>query len=223
MGPRSAEALEAGNEFFAELQRARQDDASGVPLGPIAERLQRRQHARLELRAEPLYRAQPLCPGGLLERLGRVDPELGVEQPGALGSEARQTGHRDQPGGELRAQLHGSRDLARVDQRLDLLLQRLADPRQLGRTTLGGEACDRDRRLADGLGRRAVGDDAVDDGAIELVEVAQLLESVGDHAVGGCGGRHPPSLGPTSVSRPTTGLGSPPRSRVREPCPPSPG
>ena len=50
-----------------------------------------------------------------------------------------------------------------------------------------GQRRDRDRRLAHGLGRVAVGDDAVDDRPVELVEVAELVERGGDLGVRGVG------------------------------------
>ena len=83
------------------------------------------------------------------------------------------------PGGELRPQLLGRRDRARVQQRVDLLGDRLADPGQLHHAARAGELLHRRRRIADRLGRIAVGDHPVDDGAVELVEVAELVERGG--------------------------------------------
>ncbi len=51
------------------------------------ELLERRQHALLELRAEAAHGAQALRERGLPQRLRRVDAELGVQQPRALGPE----------------------------------------------------------------------------------------------------------------------------------------
>ena len=50
---------------------------------------------------------------------------------------------------------------------------------------------DRARRLADRLGRVAVGEDAVHDRAVELVEVGQLVEERGDRGVRRVGHRRP--------------------------------
>ena len=46
---------------------------------------------------------------------------------------------------------------------------------------------DRDRRLADRLGRVAVGDDPVDHGSVELVQIAELVKRLGDLDVGRIG------------------------------------
>ena len=64
-----------------------------------------------------------------------------------------------------------------------LLLERLADARQLGDPAVAGQRDDRDGRLAHRLGRVAVGDHAVDDRAVELVQVAELVEGGGDLGV----------------------------------------
>jgi hypothetical protein len=60
-------------------------------------------------------------------------------------------------------------------------------PIQLGHPSLARERHDGDRRVADRLGRRVVGDDAVGDRAVELVEVAELVERGGDLGVGQVG------------------------------------
>ena len=57
-------------------------------------------------------------------------------------------------------------------------------PRQLGRAALARERRHRDGRVADRLGGVAVGDDAVDARAVELVQVAKLVERGGDLGVG---------------------------------------
>jgi hypothetical protein len=106
-----------------------------------------------------------------------------VQQAGALGAEAGQVCDRDQARRELGPQPLRSGDRAGVDEREDLLLQRLADARQLGCTALAGERGDRHGRRAHGLGGGPIGDDAVDDRAVELVQVAELLQCVGDRSV----------------------------------------
>ena len=62
----------------------------------------------------------------------RVDAQLVEQPPRALGPEPRQPRHVDEPRRELRAQLLDRRDRAGLEQREDLLLERLADARQLG-------------------------------------------------------------------------------------------
>ncbi len=157
--------------------------------------LQRGEHALLELRPEPLDRSQPLSLGGLPQRRRRVDAQLGVEQPCPLRAQAREAGEGDQPRRELRPQPLGRGDLARLGEGQDLLLQGLSDPGQLAGAALPCQPGDRHRGLADGLGGRAVCDHAVDDRPVELVEVAQFLEGVGDLGIGRVV-RHGSSLGP---------------------------
>ena len=65
-------------------------------------------------------------------------------------------------------------------ERHDLLLERAADPLELGRAALARERRDRHGRFAHGFRRAAVGEHAVDDRAVELVQVAELLERLGD-------------------------------------------
>jgi hypothetical protein len=102
-------------------------------------------------------------------------------------SEARQPHHRDQPDGDLGAQLDGTRDVPGLVERDELLLERLADVRQLGDLAVAGELHDRDGGVAHRAGGVAIGDDAVLDRAVELVEVRQLLEGGGDLGVGEVG------------------------------------
>ncbi len=103
-----------------------------------------------------------------------------MQQPRALGAEAGQARDRDQTRGKLGSQLLGGGDRHRLEQRQDLLLQRRADPGQLARAALACERGDRDRGLAHALGRRAVGQHAVDDRTVELVQIAELFQCVGD-------------------------------------------
>ena len=104
-----------------------------------------------------------------------------------LGAEAREVHHRDQADRDLRAQLDGRRDVAGLVQRQQLLLERLADVRQLGDAALAGERGDGHGGVAHGARGVAVGDHAVLDRAVELVEVRQLLEGGGDLGVGQVG------------------------------------
>ena len=112
------------------------------------------------------------------------DSELVVEPSRGLRPQPRDPRHLDQGRRELRLQLHRGRDLAGLQQRVDLFRQRLADAGNLGRPARGGELGDRDRALADRLGRGAVGEHAVFDRAVELVEDSQLVERGGDLGVG---------------------------------------
>ena len=169
------------DELLGDRLRARQQPARlRRPVVPGGERLEQ---LLLRLGAEPAQAAQLLRLGRGAELVERVDPELVVEPAGALGTEPGQVHHRDHAARELRAQLDRLRHVAGVDQRLELGLQRLADAGQLGDLAVARELLDGDRRLAHGLGGGAVGEDAVGDGPVELVEVGELLEGGGDLGV----------------------------------------
>ena len=179
------EGAQAVDELFADLERARQQrPRRRACAGARVELLERREHAFLELGAEPAHGAQALRERGLAQRLRRVDAELGVQQPRALRAEAGQARDRDQARRELRAQLLRRGDRAGLHQREDLFLERLADPRQLRRTALTRERADRHGRLAHGLGGAAIGEDAMHDRAVKLVQVAEFFERLRDRGVG---------------------------------------
>ncbi len=99
------------------------------------------------------------------QRVERVDAELVVEPPRPLGPEAGQVHHRDQPRRELGAELLGGGDVAGLVERAELLLERLADARDVGHAPLARHRHHRHRGVAHGLGGVAVGDDPVADTA----------------------------------------------------------
>ena len=148
------------------------DDGSPDGTGEIAERLAA-ENASLEVMHRPRKAGLGLAYVNGFAR--------------ALGPEAGQLHHRDQPRRDAGAQLLRGGDVARLVQRLELLLERLADARQLGDPSLAGEADDGHGGVADGLGGVAVGDHAVGDRAVELVEIAELVEGGGDLGVGEVG------------------------------------
>ena len=176
-------AAQRVDDLVGDRERAREQHArrraAVVAGGELLEQL------LLDLGAEAAQAAQLLLLRRGAQRLERVDAELVVEPARALGAEAGEVHHRDQPARELRAQLLRLRRVARLDQRLELRLERLADPRQLGHAAVAHELLDGHGGLAHGPGGGAVGEHAVLHGAVELVEVGELLE-------GGCdlGVRH---------------------------------
>ncbi len=164
---RAAQLGEPRRERLAELERLRQQHARGRALARAL--LERREHVLLELRPEPADRADPLRERRLAQLLRRVDAELRMQQPRALGAEARQARDATKPGGNFARRLLGGRDRARLEQREDLLFERRADPRELARATFARERRDRNRRVAHAARRRAIGEHAMDDRAVELV------------------------------------------------------
>ena len=99
MRARAAPLGEPRHERLADLDRPGQDHARCHPLG--CPRVQRRKHVLLELRAEPAYIAQALLQGGLAERLGRVDAELGCSRRARLGPRPGRRVIAIRPGGNL--------------------------------------------------------------------------------------------------------------------------
>ena len=90
---------------------------------------------------------------------------------------------RTTSGGTPRALLRERLDLAGLDDLDDLLLDRLADPLQLLRRAVERELRDRARRLAHARRRAAVGEDAERLRALELEQVGEEVELVGDLGV----------------------------------------
>ncbi len=175
---------ERAHQLLRELGRAREDDPLGLPRGGraavVGERLQ---DAFLELRAEALDAPDALGERRLAQGRDGVNPELVVEQPRALGPEPGQPRELHQSGRKLRPQALGGGDRARFGEVDDLLLQRLADPLQLGGAPLAGEAGDRDGRFARRFRGPLIGHHAVHDRPVELVQIGQFLERRGDLGV----------------------------------------
>ena len=141
------------------------------------------QDALLGLLTESLDHPDPFLLGGGPQVVEVGDAEL-VEQPsGRLRADPGDPGHIDERRRELCLQLRRRRDLAGLDQGDDLLLKRLADSWQFGGPALGGELGNRQRALADHARRLVVGEHAVPDGAVELIQRPQLREGVGDLGV----------------------------------------
>ena len=126
----------------------------------------------------------------LAQLLQRVDAELRVQQPRALGAETRQARDRDEPraGTSRAASPRPGSCPCRAARGSSPSSVAPIPGSSLARPS-AGERRDRHRRLAHALGGRAVGEHAVDDRPVELVEVAELVERVGDRSVGelGCG------------------------------------
>ncbi len=173
-------------QLLGDRLHLREQQPAGALAG-LADALQRGEDVLLRLGAEPFEVADLFSLGRRLEVVHRGDVELFEEPPGGFRTDAGDPGDLDQGRRELRLQLHRGGDLARLQQRIDLVRQRLADAGDVGRLPLGGELGDRDRAFADRLGGGAVGEDAISVGTVELVEDSQLFQRGGDLGV-----RHPP-------------------------------
>ena len=122
-------------------------------------------------RRRPARSSRPEIPSWSCSSLARLGPRPGMRVTWTS------------PGGIRSRSFTRGRDVALGQQRVDLLGDRLAHPRQVGRPALRGQLGYRLAGVADGLGRVAVGQDAVDDRAVQLVERAQLVEGGGDLGV----------------------------------------
>ena len=210
------------DDLLGERLRAREQEARRR-LAVVAGR-ELLEQLLLGLRAEPAQPPQLLALGRAAQRLERVDAQLVVEAPRALRPEAGQVHHRDHAARELRAQLRRLLGIARVDERLELVLERLADPRQLGHAAVAHELLDGHGGLAHRPGGCAVREDAIGHRAVELVQVGELLERGGDLGVRhspslrGRGCAAPPGSSCPPTARPRTSSGwSPPCARTRRP------
>ena len=130
----------------------------------------RRGPAEVLLHLAPNPRS-PRIPGRGPQGIERVDPQLVVEPllPALRRSPAGMTDTR--PTG-IFARSFWAAGMSPVSSSA-VLLERLADPRQLRHAALARELGDGDRRVAHRAGGVAVGDEAVLDDAVELVEVGQ--------------------------------------------------
>jgi hypothetical protein len=124
---RSAPGGRAARRRPARRRRGRERGAPGLGR-PVDAGLEHLEELLLDLAPKPRIPRIFCCSQAVAQRLERVDPELVVELAGALGAEAGQVGDGDQSARVLRAQLLGGRDVPGVDERVQLLLERLADP-----------------------------------------------------------------------------------------------
>ena len=163
----------------------RQSGAEQVParlraLGLVRER---GENLLLALRPEAGERPQPLALGRRLQLVERLDPELAPDARRGLRPEARQLHEEDDLGRHAGLLLRQRLNLADLDDLDDLLLDRPADALQLLRATVERELGDRARRLPHTRGRAAVGDDPEGVLPLELEQVREQLDLVGDVGV----------------------------------------
>ena len=138
-----------------------------------------------------LRSAMPACPRSVPARSGGL--ELGERRRSRARRRCGGPSSRPTPGSRLiSTRLSGSfaRSFSSDDERaglaqlLDLRGDRVADAVELGQPALLGEPPDRLVRLAHAGGSPAIGEHPVDDCAVELVQVAEQVDDLGDLAVG---------------------------------------
>jgi hypothetical protein len=151
---------------------------------------QRLEDLLLALRAEARERPQPLLLGRGLELVERRHAELLPDPPRRLRAEPRQAHELHDLGRDDRLPLRERLHLAELDHLDDLLLDRLADPGQALRLPLERHLRDRASGLADAGRGAAVGEHAERVLALELAQVGEQVELVGELVVPRQGGGH---------------------------------
>ena len=185
--PASETAIAAGSSRSAVDDRLhrRQPSAEQVAVGLRALRLvcERGEDLLLALRPETRERPQPLALCRGLELVERLDAELTPDAGRGLRAEPGQLHEEDDLRRDALLVLRERFDLAHLDDLDDLLLDRLADALQLLRASVERELGDRPRRLAHPRGRPAIRDDTERVLALELEQVGEKLDLVGDLGV----------------------------------------
>jgi hypothetical protein len=148
-----------------------------------ARRRQRGGDLRLRPGPDPGVAAQLLCLSGRLQRLDGRDPELAPDPAGRLRPQAGQAHERRDLDGHLRLALGQRVDLAVLDRLDDLRLDRLADPLEPHGLPVERELGDGRRRLPDARGRLAVRAEAEGVASVELDQVGEQVELLGEHIV----------------------------------------
>ena len=145
---------------------------------------QRGEQRLLELGAEARAGRAAAALGRLAQRVERVDAELVVQPRARFGPKPGRRMTDEQAGGELRAQLArrpGCRPCRPAPGSSPRASCRSPGARH---AALAGQLGDRDRSRRARPSRRCGRRDAVGDRAVELVEVGELVEGVGDRGVG---------------------------------------
>ena len=122
--------------------------------------------------------------------LQRNQSQVGEDPARRLGPDARDVHDGHHAGRRHRLELLQRRDVARVEQLGDLVGDSRSDARQLAQPALLGQPRHRLRRLAQRLRSLAVGEVAVGDGAVQLEQVGEQLESSCNLRVVGRRDRH---------------------------------
>ena len=156
----------------------RQPDPEQAPPRRIVSHplLERRQDLHLAPLAQPLEVTQATLVRGSAQLGQAGHSELAPDPRGRLRPEPGQPQEDGHLARDLGAPLRERVHLAVLDRLDDLRLDRLADPLELGRLPVDRQLGDRDARLADAGGRRAVGADAKAVLAQDLREIRQQLQ-----------------------------------------------
>ena len=179
-------------------QRAEQQHARRGPLADAG--VDRRQHRLLELRAEALDVAQLLLLGRGAQRSSESIPSSSKSRRARLGPRPGRRVISSSPGGYFARSFSAAGMSPVSSSATSFSSSVLPMPGSVVTRPSRVSAGDGDRRVARRLRRRAVGEHAVDDRAVELVEVAELVEGGGDREV-----RRVEPRWPVGYARPMSG------------------
>ena len=190
--PNPGRALELRDEVVGDRLRAIEQQ----PLRPRLELLDALEDPLLGARGDALEAAQAPRLGGLPQVLERLDPEALVDDPHRLRPDARDPQQVDEAGRDLGAQTLVGRHVAGRGELDDLVADGLADARDRPPLPRRVRRRDVERRPGDGVGGAVVGDRLELDLALDLEDVAHLVEDPGEVAVGR---RAPAGLGQVGI------------------------
>jgi hypothetical protein len=174
-------ALEQGDHARDRLLRLREEHPA---LRPVLERRDPGEDLLLRPRGDALQVPQRPGFGGLAKVLERLDVELVVDQFHGLGPQAGDLEQPDEARRDLRPEALVVDHVAGRHELGDLVADRLADAGDLRRVAgpIGGNQVN--RAAPDRVGRPVVGDRLERDLALDLEDVADLMEDPGEVAVG---------------------------------------
>ena len=151
--------------------------------GPLLERGDRPQDVLLGLRLDLRQLLKPVVARGLFELFDRRDLQVVVDDPCGRRSHPGDAKEREEPRRDSRLQLGVSLRGAGRDELLDRFSDRGSDPGNLPEALFRDELGQGLAKVADGAGGGAIGDGTKDVLALELDEVADLVEDIRDRIV----------------------------------------
>ena len=169
-----------------ERAQARPRDPRPRRRGAVGEALQDQLLGALAKSGELAHLA---AAGGGQDVVQRREAEVVEDPPSGLGADAVDPHHRHDPGRVAGDELVQRLDMPAGEELGHLRGDRVADRRQARQPSLLGEPGSRVGRLTNRAGRPPVGEHPVDDGPLQLQQVAHQLQALRDLGVG-LGGRH---------------------------------
>ena len=173
--------LQVSHQLLDQRERATEQDA---PLAEVALRACKcLENPLLRPGTEARQCADPTLFRGYTQIIQRLDVELLPEASCRLRPDPRYAHHIGKRHRNPVSQLRQSGDVARVDELDDLGLDRLADSVELRRVAFARQGGDAARRVADALRCIPIGAQPERVGAVDLEQIGQQIERVGEFSV----------------------------------------